>query len=393
LQKAPDIGAKNRECFLTESETIDVAIIGGGIAGISLAYFLSAHRSVTVLEREAALGYHSSGRSAAEFAFRFHSAIVGKLARVSYPFMTNPPAGFTETELLKSRGNLLIADAEKAERLAQVFAEESAAGPGLERLTVDQAIERAPILNPAYVVDAFYDPDCWDIEAENLLQGFAKGARANGATVRNKVEVLSAKREDGTWILETSVGEIRAKTVADAAGAWADKTAELFGLKPLGIIPYRRTAITVDVPAGIDVGALPEICEIDEAFYMKPEAGRLLVSPADATESEPCDAQPEELDIAYAAWYLEQATTIAVSHVAHRWAGLRTFAKDRVPVVGYSSEKAGFFWLAGQGGFGIQTAPALGRLAADLLVGNPVAGDFAAQGLGAAMFAPGRLGG
>ncbi|MCV3239419.1 NAD(P)/FAD-dependent oxidoreductase [Mesorhizobium sp. ZC-5] len=373
------------------AEAVDVAVIGGGIAGISLAYFLSPHRSVTVLERETALGYHSSGRSAAEFAFRFHSAIVGRLAKVSYPFLTNPPAGFTETELLKRRGNLLIADAEKAERLAQVFAEEGAAGPGLERLTVDQAIERAPILNPAYVVDAFYDPDCWDIEAENLLQGCAKGARGNEATIVNKAEVLAARREVDVWILETTAGEVRAKTVVNAAGAWADRTATLFGLKPLGIVPYRRTAITVDLPAGIDVGALPEICEIDEVFYMKPEAGRLLVSPADATESEPCDAQPEELDIAYAAWYLEQATTVAVSHVAHRWAGLRTFASDRVPVVGYSGEKEGFFWLAGQGGFGIQTAPAMGRLAADLVLGNTLAADFGEQGLTAAMFAPGRF--
>lgn len=373
------------------AETVDVAVIGGGIAGISLAYFLSPHRSVIVLERESALGYHSSGRSAAEFAFRFHSAIVGKLARVSYPFLTNPPARFTETELLKRRGNLLIADADKAERLAQVFAEESAAGPGLERLTVEQAIERAPILNPDYVVDAFYDPDCWDIEAENLLQGCAKGARANGAAILNKAEVLSAGREGNVWILETTAGEMRAKTVVNAAGAWADRTATLFGLKPLGIVPYRRTAITVDLPAGIDVGALPEICEIDEVFYMKPEAGRLLVSPADATESEPCDAQPEELDIAYAAWYLEQATTVAVSHVAHRWAGLRTFAGDRVPVVGYSGEKEGFFWLAGQGGFGIQTAPAMGRLATDLVLGKTLAVDFSEQGLTPEVFAPGRF--
>ena len=373
------------------AETVDVAVIGGGIAGISLAYFLSPHRSVTVLERESALGYHSSGRSAAEFAFRFHSAIVGKLAKVSYPFLTNPPAGFTETDLLKRRGNLLIADADKAERLAQVFAEESAAGPGLERLTIEQAIDRAPILNPAYVADAFYDPDCWDIEAENLLQGCAKGARANGTTILNKAEVLAAERERDVWILETTAGEVRAKTVVNAAGAWADRTATLFGLKPLGIVPYRRTAITVDLPAGIDVGALPEICEIDEVFYMKPEAGRLLVSPADATESEPCDAQPEELDIAYAAWYLEQATTVAVSHVAHRWAGLRTFAGDRVPVVGYSGEKEGFFWLAGQGGFGIQTAPAMGRLATDLVLGNALAADFGEQGLTAAMFSPERF--
>lgn len=377
------------------AEIFDTAIVGGGIAGVSLAYFLAGERSVVVLEQETALGYHASGRSAAEFAFRFHSPVAGKLAAISYPFLTNPPAGFTETALLKRRGNLLIANAEKADQLAAVFAAESAAGSSsgskLVRMTVDEALERAPIINPDWVVDACYDPDCWDIEAESLLQGCAKGARARGAAIRTGAAVAAARRADGHWLLDTLAGEVRAKTVVNAAGAWADRTARMFGLSPLGIVPYRRTAITVDLPAGIDAGALPEICEIDELFYMKPEAGRLLVSPADATESEPCDAQPEEIDVAYAAWYLEQATTVPVTHVAHSWAGLRTFAPDRVPVVGYSSEAEGFFWLAGQGGFGIQTAPALGRFAAETLLGRPAPADYAAHDLAASTFSPGRL--
>lgn len=373
------------------SETFDIVIIGGGIAGASAAYYLAPHRSVLLLERETALGYHASGRSAAEFAFRFHSPVVGKLAAISYDFLTAPPAGFTETELLKRRGNLLVADAEKAERLAEVFDAESAAMPGLKRMTVDKAIARAPILNPEWLVDAFYDPDCWDIEADNLLQGFAKGARGAGAVVRTGVEVKGLVRQNGEWLLDTTAGEIRARAIVNAAGGWADTIGGMAGAGKLGITPYRRTAITVDVPAGIDVGALPEICEVDEVFYMKPEAGKLMVSPADATETEPCDAQPEELDIAYAAHYLEQATTIQIRHVSHSWAGLRTFAPDRIPVVGWSGKIEDFFWLAGQGGFGIQTSPALGELAASLIAHGAAPEAFARHGLTREQFAPQRF--
>ena len=298
-----------------------------------------------MLERETALGYHSSGRSAAEFAFRFHSAIVGKLAaRVSFPFLTHPPAGFTETELLKRRGNLLIADAEKAERLAQVFAEESAAGPGLVRLTIEQAIERARRSST---------PTMWSMPSTIRTAGTsrrricckalpkARGQTARRFSTRQKCAARDAK--SGIWILETSIGEVRARTVVNAAGAWADRTAAIVWNEALSASFHTAAPRSQSTcrPASMS-GKLPEICEIDEVFYMKPEAGRLLVSPADATESEPCDAQPEELDIAYAAWYLEQATTIAVSHVAHRWAGLQDFAKDRVPVVGFSGEDGRF---------------------------------------------------
>lgn len=373
------------------SERCDVAIIGGGIAGISLAHFLAPHRSVVVLERESASGYHSTGRSAAEFTHRFHTPLVGKLAGISYRFLTEPPVGFSETELLKRRGNLLIANEEKRERLAQVFAEETAAAPGLERLTVGQAIERAPILNPDYVADAFYDPDCWDIEVENLLQGFAKSARASGARISTGSEVSKVRREAGDWVLETGAGDERAGIVVNAAGAWADKVAEICGVAPLGLVPYRRTAITIDPPPGVDVGALPEICEIDEQFYIKPDAGRLMISPADATQCDPCDAQPEELDVAYAAYYFEQATTVPVSHVASSWAGLRTFAPDRAPVAGFSGKSENFFWLAGQGGFGIQTSPALGQLAASLIANGKMTHDFHAAGLGAGQFSPKRF--
>lgn len=374
-------------------ESFDVAIVGGGIAGISLAHCLCPHRSVLVLEREAALGYHATGRSAAEFTRRFHTTLVGRLAMLSQDFLENPPEGFTEVELLKRRGNLLVASAEKRERLAEVFAAESAAAPGLVRMSVDEALARAPIINPDWVVDAFYDPDCWDVEVENLLQGFARSARSAGAQIVTGADLLTARREGGAWRLETTAGAFSAALLVNAAGAWVDAIATIAGLSPLGIQPLRRTAITVDLPVGVDAAALPEICEIDEVFYMKPDAGRLMVSPADATPSEPCDAQPEEIDVAYAAWYLEEATTVPVNHIAHRWAGLRTFAPDKAPVVGMSAKAEGFFWLAGQGGFGIQTSPALAELAAGLILAGTAPGRFDKAGVTAATMSPARLGG
>ena len=370
---------------------VDVAIVGGGIAGLSLAYFLAPHRSVAILERETALGYHSTGRSAAEFSRRFHSPLVGRLAAISQDFFTRPPSGFADIELLKPRGNLLIAAEEKKERLDEVFVRESAEGPGLERLTLEQALARAPILDPDYVAAALYDPDCWDIEVESVLQGFARGARAAGAEILTTAELISHGREPGGWVLDTGAGEVRAKIVVNAAGGWADTVAALFGLDPLGVKPLRRTAITVDAPKGVDVAALPEISEIDELFYIKPDAGRLLVSPADETPTDPCDAQAEEIDVARAAWYLEQATTVPVRHVAHSWAGLRSFAPDRAPVVGFSGAAEGFFWFAGQGGFGILSSPALGRFAAELIADGAPSPLFAEHGLTRDLLSPKRL--
>ncbi len=258
------------------SRKVDVAIIGGGIAGVSLAYFLAPHRSVAVLEREEALGYHSTGRSAAEFSRRFHTPTVGKLAEISYRFLTEPPAGFADIGLLKPRGNLVIADAMNRTRLQEIFAGESATSPGLEMLSVEEALTRAPILNPGYVAAAFSDPECWDMEADSLLQGFAKGARVAGAEILNRAELLSVARQGKQWVIETGAGEVRADIIVNAAGGWADTVAQVCGVGALGIQPLRRTAITVDAPDGVDVGSLPEISEVRDQFYFKPEAGRVL---------------------------------------------------------------------------------------------------------------------
>jgi D-arginine dehydrogenase len=370
----------------------DIAIIGGGIAGASLAHFIGGARSVLMLERESFHGYHSSGRSAAEFTRRFHAPEVGKLAAASADFLMNAPKGFSDIPLLIPRGNLLVADAEKAARLHDVFKREAALGGEILMQSMDDALARVPFLDPDVIKAAFYDPGCYDVEAESLLQGFVSSARREGVEIRTGCELLSARHNGRFWEMQTSLGAFSATVLANAAGAWADTIAKVCGVSPLNIVPYRRTAITIDLPKGIDARALPEVCEIDEVWYFKPDAGRLMVSPADATLSEPCDAQPEDLDVAYAVHYLEEATTLEVRTVAHKWAGLRTFAPDRLPVVGFDNDQPAFFWLAGQGGYGIQSSPALGDYAAAQIRKENVSDNLKKSGLTGAEFQPQRFG-
>ncbi len=374
------------------TQTFDVAIIGGGIAGFSLAHFLAPHRKVLILEREDAFGYHATGRSAAEFAFRFHTPLVGKLAKLSFPFLNTPPAGFCETPLLVPRGMLLITSEEKRARLDEVFEQESRGTDRLTRLTIDQVLQRAPVLNPDFFTSAFHDPDCWDIEVETLFQSFQRSAKRAGAAAHRSAGLKSAFRKDGAWQLETDSAAFTANAVVIATGAWADETAAMLGADPLGLTPLNRTVVNVDLPAGTNLSAMPEIQEIDEDFYMKPDAGKLLVSPADENVSEPCDAQPDELGVAWAMHWVTEATILKPGHPAHTWAGLRTFAPDRAPVIGWDKSTDGVFWLAGQGGFGIQTSPALGRYAANLLLGQPLAEDFKRAGLDKTTMDPARFG-
>lgn len=369
----------------------EVAIVGGGIAGLSLAHFLATARSVVVLEREGAHGYHSTGRSAAEFTLRDNAPEVNALARVSHAFMAGPPQDFVSVPLLTARGSLWIGTAGKEETVERARRKAEADGAAVEALSVAEAVRRVPFLDPSYVTAAYYDPDYWDIDVDALLQGYARSARRAGAQLVTGAELHGARRQDGPWTIETSAGSFSADIVVNAGGGWADTIAARCGVKPAGIVPHRRTAITIDVPAGIDVGALPEINEIDETYYFKPDAGRLLASPADETPCEPADVQPEEIDVAYAAHYLEEATTLSVGRVAGSWAGMRSFSADRLPVVGRAADQPGFFWLAGQGGYGILTSPALGRLAACLLTGTPLPEAFEREGIDPAAFAPGRF--
>ena len=372
-------------------QTFDIAIIGGGIAGISLAYFLSRHRSVIVLEQEGALGYHSTGRSAAEFTLRDNAPLVNALARASHRFLMRPPEGFADVPLLIQRGSIILGTAEKATLVRQRFEEATALGAAVDWLDAAAMLARAPMLNPAYAAAAYFDPDYWDIEVDALLQAYARHARRHGAQILESRRLTSAIRRNGAWYIETGMETISAGVLVNAAGGWADTVATLAGVAPAGIVPHRRTAITVDLPDGIDASRLPEINEVEETFYFKPEGGRLLASPADETPCAPADVQPEELDIAYAAHYVEEATTLDIRRVFRSWAGMRSFSADRLPVIGPAKDEPSFFWLAGQGGYGILTSPALGSLAAALLAEKPLPEPLAREGIKPAVFSPSRF--
>jgi D-arginine dehydrogenase len=372
-------------------QTYDIAIIGGGIAGISLAAFLAPHRSVVVLEREKALGYHSTGRSAAEFTLRDNPPAVNALARASHAFMMQPPQGFAPMPLLTPRGSIIIGTSGKEEKVRAAY--ERAIAAGADALWLDEAsmLSRSPILEPAYVAAAYFDPDYWDIDVDVLLQAYARQARRHEAQILEGRELASARQIGRRWLIETNEESINAGMIVNAAGGWADTVAALCGVAPLAIVPHRRTAITVDLPDGIDAASLPEVNEVDDEFYFKPDAGRLLASPADATPCEPADVQPEELDVAYAAHYIEEATTLQVRRVASSWAGLRSFSPDKLPVIGPATDNTDFFWLAGQGGYGILTSPAIAGLAASMIAGTELPDPIAREGIDPESFTPFRF--
>lgn len=373
-------------------ENCDVIIIGAGIAGASAGYFLADSHRVVLLEREDQPGYHSTGRSAALFTETYGNAAVRALTRGARRFFEAPPGGFSSTPLIAPRGLLYIGRAEQQETLDRRCLELSRLTRDVRRLSGEAARALCPILRDGYVAGAVVEPHCMDIDVAALHHGFLAGVRARGGRVVVDAEVRSLARQDSQgWVAQTRQGAFSAPVVIDAAGAWADGVAALAGVRPLGLTPRRRTVVLLDVPDGTDPTAWPMVVDADEGFYFKPDAGRLLLSPADETPSPPCDARPEEIDIAIAVDRLEAATILRVGRVAHEWAGLRTFTADRTMVVGFEPGAEGFFWLAGQGGYGIQTAPSLGRIAAAMIAGCGLPEDLAELGIDEGMLAARRL--
>jgi D-arginine dehydrogenase len=368
----------------------DFVVIGAGIAGASVAYELSHHAKVVVLEREAQAGYHATGRSAALFSEIYGNAVIRALSRAGRAFLFDPPAGFTDGPLLAPRGVLYISAQEQRSRF-DAFRGAPDVARDTRELNTAQALELVPILRQTSAAHCAHEPAAMDVEAASLHQGYLKGAKALGCRVLTNCEIVRIERTQGTWIVTTAAESVRAPVLVNAAGAWADELAHLAGVAPIGIEPLRRTACLVQPPAGFAVDRWPMVMDVDEQFYFKPDAGKLLVSPADETPSRPCDAQPEDLDVAIAVDRFEQATTASVSRVTHSWAGLRTFVADRTPVAGFEPAREGFFWLAGQGGYGIQTAPGLSRLAAALARGEGPPDDILVHGVSVEALSPARL--
>ncbi len=373
-------------------DTFDVVVIGAGIAGAAAAYELAADRSVLLLEQESHPGYHTTGRSAALFAETYGNAAIRALTAGSRRFHEQPPAGFA-APLLSPRGVIMVARPDQAERLHQWV---QSVGPAASAMTAAEVLARVPLLRRDYVGAGAFEPGAMDIDVHALHDGYLRGAKARGTTIVTGAELAGLTRSGTGWTVRSGAGTWTAGTVVNAAGAWADRVAALAGAVPCGLQPMRRTAITVDLPDGMDASAWPIVMDMDEEFYFKPEGGRLLLSPADETPMPPCDVQPDELDIAICVDRVQRAADLPVRRVVHSWAGLRSFVADRTPVVGFDPGVPGFFWLAGQGGYGIQTAPAMGRLAAALLARRGVPPDLAdllaAGGVDAAALAPVRPG-
>ena len=370
----------------------DVLIVGAGIAGAAAAYETATNASVVILEREAQPGYHSTGRSAALFSETYGNAVVRALTVGSRSFLLGPPDGFTEHPLLTVRGVLLVARSDQLAQ-AQAWADEAAAlVPSVHMIDAQEVRKQVPILRDGYLAGAVAEPEAMDIDVHALHSGFLRGARDRGTQVVTDAEVLELTREsDGNWLVRSSAGLWRARSVVNAAGAWADRIAEFAGVPTVGLVPKRRTASMVEAPAGTVIDAWPVVIDIDEKFYFKPDAGRILVSPADETPVDPCDAQPDELDIAIGIDRVQTAAELPVKRVQHSWAGLRNFVSDKTPVVGFDPSAPGFFWLAGQGGYGIQTAPAMGRLAGSLLLNRGVPDDLRTLGVTLEALSPDRL--
>ncbi len=374
------------------SEGYDYIIVGGGIAGVSAGYFLARHGRVLLLERESSLAYHTTGRSAAIYTQAYGNDVVRALTVAGHGFFTAPPEGFSDHGLLGPRGALFIGRDDQLGALERAEAEGRQFVDSVRSVDVDEACAILPVLRPDYVAGAVLEPDAMDIDVHALHQGFVRGIRARGGTIRTDAEVLAVSRTGADWSVETPGGTWTAPVVVNAAGAWCDEIAAMAGVDPIGLVPKRRTAVVFDGPSGLKVHTWPLTIDVDEEFYFKPEAGKVMGSPADETPMPPCDVQPEELDIAIAIDRIQTATTMTVDRVSHHWAGLRSFVSDKTPVAGFDPAAPGFFWLAGQGGYGIQTAPALGRLTADLARGEDVPAEIGDFGVAAADLSPARAG-
>ncbi|MSP83292.1 MAG: FAD-binding oxidoreductase [Alphaproteobacteria bacterium] len=372
-------------------DSIDVLVIGGGIAGASAGFAIAANRGVVVLEREDAPGYHTSGRSAAQYAQGFEPAVVRRLAIASRGFLSNPPSGFAQAPLLSPRGSLVVGRVGQEIALATEVAEAQA--DGVDERLVDAAEARS--LVPALVADdlagGVLEPGAMDLDVGALLGGFVRGLRAQGGRLVTDAEVIGLDRRDGLWLATTRAGTFAAPIVVNAAGAWADVLARMAGVAPLGLVPKRRTAFLFDPPAEFDTGRWPLTGDLDSTWYIKPEPDRVMGSLADETPSAPCDAQPEELDVAQAIANIEAATALRVRRLQRRWAGLRTFAPDLQPLNGFDPKAEGFYWLAGQGGYGMLTAPAMARAAAALIEGRDLPPEMRALGLSTDALSAGRL--
>lgn len=382
-----------------QKDVWDFVIVGAGMAGCSTAWQLvqsggDAPPSVLVLERESQPGYHTTGRSAALFEEHYGPAQVQALTRASRAFYDAPPAGFAEAPILTPRGVLYVGTADQRDLVDATYAEAQVHSPDARRLNAEQLKALVPVLDTEVLVDGFLDHGARDIDVHGLHQGYIRGLRQRGGELWCNAEVEGVTRVNDLWQLALPQDRsIRAKVIINATGAWVDGLAAMAGAAPIGITPKRRSALTFPAPEGMDATHWPAIISVDESWYIKPDAGQLLGSPANADPVQPHDVVPEELDIATGIWRIEEATTLQIRRPSHTWAGLRSFVADGDLVIGWDASPTpvpGFFWVAAQGGYGIQSAAGYSLLARNLLLGETLDASLAAQKVNVGAVSPAR---
>ena len=369
----------------------DVIVVGAGVSGAALSYFASAQARVLLLEAEDAPGRHSTGRSAALYTPNIGPAAIRALDAASGEFFLAPPPGFAEAPLLTQRGAVSVMRPGEEAQLEAALALSSPAHP-IHRVEAREARALAPLLRPELVGAAAFEPGVADMDVAAIHQGFLAGAKRAGAKLICNARVERLERRGGRWHVCAGAVEAAAPVLVNAAGAWGDVVAALAGAAPVGLTPKRRTGLIVEAPAGAPIARGPLVEVLGEDAYLKPDEGRLMLSPGDQTPVPPQDVQPEEWDVAVALDWLSRVTTLDVTRAPRAWAGLRSFVADGLPVVGFDPVCEGFFWLIGQGGYGIMLSPSLGRAGAALIAGAGMPADLVARGVTAQMLAPGRSG-
>ena len=366
-----------------------VAVIGGGIAGVAAAANLAPYSKVTLLEAESSLAYHTTGRSAAIFLINYGGEAARPLAAASLDFLENPPPAFVEAPLLASRGVLWVADEAHLADLDEVADTGRDAGAGSVRVDADEALALVDRLDPRYVAGAIWEPVASDIDVAGLHQAFVRMARSEGAEILTDSRVVGVSTSHDVWTVRTEDRVFECDAVVNAAGAWGDHLAALGGIEPVGLAPMRRTAFMV--PGSEAFARWPLVVDAGEEFYFRPDGVQLLCSLAEEVPDDPGDPRPRIEDVALAIERINNATTLDIRTVSSEWTGLRTFAPDRHLVIGEEPAAPGFFWLVGQGGMGIATAPAYGALVASQVRGEPVPDHLTAAGVDPSITHPARF--
>jgi len=344
----------------------DFAILGGGIAGVSAAYFLSKTAKVALIEREPSWGFHASGRSAAVFIEAYDNFILSDLTLDSKDFFINPDPEFSKSPIVQPLGGVTVFRPDELEQAQSYLTHWQTRCPSLRLIDQSDAVSLIPILKAEAIAGAIYDPNLLSIDTHQLLQCMLRGVRKHGGQLFCGIDSEPRITLHNIWEIDVGKVSVRAPVLINAAGAWGNEVALMAGQQPLPLTPARRTAAVIKVPGGAP--DWPMLKTFNQQLYVKPEQPGLLVSPQDETPSAAADAYPEELDLAVAIERFEKLCEFSVSRIHRSWAGLRTLTPDRRPVLGFANTEEKFFWIAGQGGAGIQTAPALGRIAADALI-------------------------